>query len=303
MSLSSNEHYMPSINIFLSSDKADVNHSSSHKTFYLSKPINVPKHTTMLIALSQFNMPYSFYLIRAGVNDSFNISTYLNSVWVNKTITVPEGNYSIGELIPAINTLFINYSVELRTTFFLVLNYTTNKFYITCSVQMDSVIIDKVLCYKILGVQNTNAVLTYNYLTTLLLPNMCDFSGESCLYVALKHRSIHNMNSSNVDGVLQQINIRCLPLEYIIYTDEIQYFETSSEHVNRFDISILDENFNLIELNGGIFRLTFTIHFNYNRPVIHDKQITYEEEDEEDEDKQKTKQLKKINKIKNSVKV
>ena len=244
-------------------------------------------------------MPYSFYLIRAGINDSFKISTYYLSTWVEKTITLPEGNYGIGELIPAINTILTTESVDLRTLFTLTMNCTTSKFYLTASVQIDSVIISNVLCYKILGFDNYTSTYTYNNLSTLNFPNCADFSGNSCLYVAIKNRNIQNVNSSHVDGVLQQINIECLPLEYIIYKPvEIQYFETSSEHVNHFDVSILDENFEEIELNGGIFRITFTIHFNYNKKIITGHEMIKEEKEEEEEIKNKTIEKNKKNKKK-----
>lgn len=281
-----NQHYISSTNLFFSSDRADVNHSSSRKIFYLKKPINVPKNSHMMLALNSFNAPYSFYLIREGVNDSFTISTDDGVTAVQQVITIPEGNYSLTELIPAINTLFTTYSSMLGTTITLFYNYTTSKFYMTSSVVMNEVIMSDIKCYKILG-YDVDSEYVYVSKSTWTAPFIADISGSSCLYVAVKHRGIQNQNMAGVDGCLQQILVECLPLEYIYFKPiEIQYFETSSEHVNHFDIEILDENFKEIEFNGGIWRLGFTIHFNYNKEVILDEGLksllpkAIEEEDE-----------------------
>jgi len=279
-----NNHYLSSINLFFSSDRADIDHSSSRKTFYLKKPINVPKNSHLMLALNSFNSPYSFYLIREGVNDSFTISTDNGVTVVEQVITIPEGNYSLTELIPAINTLFTSYSVALRTTITLFYNYTTSKFYMTSSVVMNEVKMYDINCHKILGYEEES---TYVYISasTWTAPYIADISGSSCLYVAVKHRGIQNQNMAGVDGVLQKINIEVLPLEYIYFKPiEMQYFETSSEHINHFDISILDENFKEIEFNGGIWRIGFTIHYNYNKEVILDdslKELLPKEIDEE----------------------
>jgi hypothetical protein len=262
-----NSHYLSSVNVFLSSDHANYSYSSSHKVFDLKDTLIIPHGSHAMIALTSFVMPYTMYLINDN-NNSFKISTYDGATWVEQTITLPNGNYSMGELIPAINTLFTTYSVSLGSIFTLVANYTTNKFYITSSVAMNTVLISDVLCYKILGME-PDTTYTYNDLSTLTMPNVFDFSGNSCIYIRLKHHKIKNLNSANVDGILQRINLEVLPLEYVFYhAIDIQYFEITSRLINRFDIEILDENFKSLELNGGIFRLSFNIHFNYNKQVI-----------------------------------
>ena len=289
-----NSHYLPSINLFFSSDKADVSYGSSHKEFYLRRPINVPKNSHMMLALNSFNCPYSFYLIRAGVNDSFKISTNDGVSVVEETITIAEGNYSLTELIPAINTQFTSYSVSLRTTFTLFYNYTTSKFYISSSVVMNEVIISDINMYKILGFEPDTSY-TYNSLSTLNMPNVADVSGSSCLFVAIKNRGIMNQNTGHVDGVIQKINIEVLPLEYIYFKPiEIQYFQTSSEHINHFNIEILDENFKQIDFNGGIWRIGFTCHFNYNKEVILDDELKTFLKIEEDNEEKNKKELEQI---------
>jgi hypothetical protein len=292
-----NDHYLSAINLFFASDDATVSKSSSNKIFYLKKALNIPKGSHMMLALNSFNAPYTFYQIQEGVNDSFKITTLdgATQTEVEKTITIPEGNYVITEIIPVINSLFASYSVELGSLFALTANYTTNKFYITSSVVMNQVTISDILCYKSLGA-NKNESLVYNNLATMYFPNIFDFSGSSCLYIGIKHRNIQNQNTANVDGILQKINIEVLPMEYIFFKPiELQYFQTSAEHINQFDIAIYDENFNDIEFNGGVWRIGFTIHYNYNKEVrIHPSQLLLNnEEDENNETKEKNDKNKK----------
>jgi hypothetical protein len=113
----------------------------------------------------------------------------------------------------------------------------------------------------------------------------------------VKHRGIQNQNMAGVDGVLQKINVEVLPLEYIYFKPiQLQYFETSSEHVNHFYISILDEIFEQIDFQGGTWIIGFTVHFNYNKEVILDdeiKSLLKNEEELEKEKKEKIKELRK----------
>jgi hypothetical protein len=287
MSIHSDQH-LPTINVFLSSDKADHSISSSRKFFQLKSLIDVPSNTNLMISLTSFNCPYSWYLIREGVNDTFKISTFDGATLTEaeQIITIPQGNYTITEFIPIINSLFTSYSVELGSLFALVANYTTNKFYLTSSVALDQVVISDVSCFKILGINN-GETLTFNNLNTLQFPNIFDFSGTSCLYVILKNRNINNMTCNHTDGVLQRINIECLPMEYIYFKPiEYQYFITTSEHPNYFDVSIVDEEYNQLDFNGGVFRLTFTLQFQYHK-VINTQNFNEPPKIEDDEKNEK----------------
>jgi len=265
------DHHIPSVNVFLSSDKADYSLSSSRKVFQLKSLIDVPTNSNLLISLTSFNCPYTWYLVREGVNDSFKITTYDGVSTVEKTITIPYGSL-----------------------FALTANYTTNKFYLTSTVAMNTVTISDVLCFKILGFDEGDTCV-YNNLNTLLFKNVFDFSGTSCLYVILKNRNINNMTCSHTDGILQRINIECLPMEYIYFKPvELQYFLTYSEHPNYFDVAVVDEDYKEIELNGAVFRLTFTLQFQYHK-VINTSNIN-EPPKIEDEEKNETIEKKDNNK-------
>jgi hypothetical protein len=269
-----NSHYLTSTSLYFSSDKATNSLGDSQKVFQLNKPLRVPNGSHLQIALSSFSCPYTFYLVRGGVNDTFKVSTLYSGIWVEDVIiTIEEGNYEITELINHVNESFIASQGELRTLMRLAYNYTTSKFYITTTIQMSSVIISDITCYKIMGtVQDINY--TYTDLSTLQFPNCADIGGTSVLYIALKNLHLQNENSYNEEGVLACVNVEVLPLQYIFYhpISEI-FFETNSMFVNNFDISILDENMKQIDFNGGVWRVGFTIHYNYDNEYVVPKDL------------------------------
>jgi hypothetical protein len=270
-----NNHYLGSTNLYFSSEKATVSYGDSRKLFELRRPIDIPKGSHLMLALSSFNAPYTFYLVREGINDTFKVSTLYSGIWVNDVIiTIPEGNYEITEIINAVNELFIANQGELRTLMSLAYNYTTSKFYITTSIQMSTVIISDITCFKIFGTEE-DINYTYTDLSTLQFPNVADISGTSCLYVVVRGRNIHNENSDAIDGVIAMINVEVLPLQYIFFKPiEMLYFQCSGEHITNFDISVLDETYKEIDFNGGIWRIGFTAHIQYDKEVPNQINIT-----------------------------
>eukprot|EP01051_Picozoa_sp_SAG22_P017987 SAG22_NODE_2909_length_2110_cov_3.407757_2_plen_159_part_00 len=52
----------------------------------------------VLVSLLQASIPYSFYNIRAGSNDTLAITVVKDGATANYTITVPAGNYTVTSL-------------------------------------------------------------------------------------------------------------------------------------------------------------------------------------------------------------
>jgi len=266
-----NYTYLSSVNIHLISKDAKIHLSDTHKIFFLPEKIVPPVNTHLLIGLSDFNMPYSFYNFRSGINNTFDIETYDGSTTLTETITISEGNYSDVQLVSQINTQLTAAKTSLGLTVLKVqANYTTNKLYFTISPSMTTVKFKNISCWKELGFADEN---DYGYTTetVLNLPYMYNLKGDSSLYVRLKGKGIKNLNSKNIDGILCNIPCDKLPLEYIYYyPHDIQYFKSTVNHLNELDIEILDENMNAIDnLNGKAgFRLTLSVHFSYNKDKI-----------------------------------
>lgn len=271
-----NNTYLSSINIHLISNQANISISDTHKIFYLNKPIQYPPHTHALISLSSFNMPYTFYQFRPGVNNTFDIQTTDLSGNVNtETITIDEGNYSISELASHINSSLTAVRLSLGlTTLSMTVNYTNNKIFFTALPLMASVEFQNILCWEQLGFANANTV-AYTLQTNLQVPYIFNLAGDASLFLRVHNLGINNLNSNNLDGILCNIPNEYTYLNYIYYKpSEIQFFKTTSL-LNVIEISVLDQNMidiGSLNLNSG-FRLTLTVHFSYN------KEITLKDED------------------------
>ena len=81
-----------SVNIYLDGSQASISNSDSNKVFFLNTPITAPRQDIkLLIALTDAQMAYSFYIIREGVND---VIKYTIDGGPTQTITITPGNYS-----------------------------------------------------------------------------------------------------------------------------------------------------------------------------------------------------------------
>lgn len=266
-----NNTYLSSINIHLISKDADVDLTDTHKIFFLHEKIVPPANTHLLVGLTDFNMPYSFYNFRSGVNNTFDIETYDGVTTLTETITISEGNYNDVDLISHLNSSLTAVKALLGLSVLKVqANYTTNKLYFTISPSMTTITFKNILCWKELGFESSD---DYGFTTETVLnaPYMYNLKGDSSLYVRLKGQGIKNLNSKNIDGILCNVPCDRLPLEYIYYyPHDIQYFKSTANHLNELDIEILDENMNSISnLNGKAgFRLTLSVHFSYNKEKI-----------------------------------
>ena len=68
------DSHLGSVSLFLQSDKASVSIDDSHKIFILDEIIQTDPHIKMLIGLTSFQIPYSFYNI--------NIFNNFFEIWV-----------------------------------------------------------------------------------------------------------------------------------------------------------------------------------------------------------------------------
>lgn len=260
-----NNTYLRSVNIDLISSDADVSFSDTHKVFHLSQEIKVPQGTHALIGLTSFNMIYSFYQFRTGVNNSFMLTVGVNS----ETITIDEGNYSITELMSHINTKLTTAKVALGlATLTINANYNTNKIYFVCT--STAMTISNILCWKELGYVSTDAV-AYSTGTSHYAPLIFNLAGDPSIYIRLHNQSVVNLNTKRIDGIIANVPVSSMYGEYIFYqpASEVQYFR-SSLNLHKLEISILDENMqNINSLNSSSpWRATFTIHFSYDKDVI-----------------------------------
>ena len=258
-----------SISIFLNSDEAELSITSSHKKFYLSELISVNPDTNILIGLTSFECPYSFYTIRQGINDQitlgFDTASYPSGEF--RTSFIPEGNYDIDDFLIVLASLNCFIASGISITF----NNKTNKLTLTRAGAYNKIAFTiSTTCYTELGIpknQLINLGLTgvLNLTTPLTLGNTINLAGSSCIYVRINNLGIKNLNSrGDSDGIIGKVSCDVLPNEFIYFNPaEYFYYITNKSQIRELDIDILDDQNRRINLNGGVYSLSLSLKFSY----------------------------------------
>ena len=89
-----------------SGDSRDL---TTNYIYNLKEALEISDSMVCLVSLHSATIPYSFYNIRTGINDTFTIRVVYNGVTYNNDITLDEGNYNVSnlltELVNKVNTL------------------------------------------------------------------------------------------------------------------------------------------------------------------------------------------------------
>ena len=258
-----------SISIYLKSDEAEIDISTTHKKFFLSEIVAVNPDTNILIGLTDFECPYTFYTIRAGINNQitlgFDTLAYPSGEF--RTSFIPEGNYDIDSFIPVLQSLNCFIASGITITF----NERTNKLTLTRSGTYNKFAFTiSTSCTTELGIPkdlliNLGLTGVLNLTSPLTLSNTINLSGSACIYVRINNLGIRNLNSKgDSDGTICKVISDVLPTEYIYYRPaEYFYFMTSISQIREIDLEILDDDYRPINLNGGVFSLTLSLKFQY----------------------------------------
>ena len=254
-------NYFQTVNIDCNSDDATTTLSECHKKFFFDNQIVPPPNYHLVVALSNFIMPYSFYQIREGVNDSFTITTAgVNTV----TITIDEGNYNVKTFVYYLNTLLEAVEVDLDCLLVSYFNSSNNKLYFTSSNETISINLNFYNgLYQIMGFNEGDNI--YNNVGIFYCPITYNFSGTTALYIKLYNMGIRNLNSGNLCDIISCINVEVMPAGIIYYNpNQIEYFKINRDVINEIEIEVLDDNFMPLTKLNTRFRFTLSVHFEKN---------------------------------------
>lgn len=251
-----------SINIYLDGSQASVNNSDSNKVFYLNTPISSPRQDIkLLIALTDGQMAYSFYIIREGINDTIKYSI---DGGATQTITITAGNYSA--------TTFCNFvtsaAAAQAATRSMTYDKSTNKITFNDSAATTISFIDGTTCGEEIGSGKTFPVSVSG--TALTFSKMANFSGLANVFVRAQTLGLQNRTSQgNIDLTLGKIPVTSAPLGFIyLATHEPTYLSITDTEISKIAIQLQDEDGNDIELNGiDNWSLTLTVHHEYHKPL------------------------------------
>lgn len=252
-----NDTNKQSLNIYLQSQNADVSLGESNKIFYLNEHVNAQPGERLLIGLTGFECPYSFYNINTDINDSISFSTSSG----NYTLTLDAKNYDAEYLAEVITLALAAEEPTLGGIISLEFDEYTNKY--TFSSTVAFTVTESTLDTE-LGLDSDNYPTDE---TTYECPNVLNLGGVSNIYVRLTNLGLRNLDSrGQISNIVATIPVNVEPTYYIYYTPpEYLYFMTNENMFNFVHIELTDDDGNEIVLNGGKFTLTLTVHYQYQR--------------------------------------
>ena len=228
-----------SFQLYLDSINADVN--NNEYTFNLPL-LEVQDGYYLYFSIVNCIIPYSFY----NINSNNNVLNYkINSV--NYSLTIPIGNYSIINLVAYLNSQLTNFTFAYNKIY--------NKITITNSI--NDFILNSSNFLTLIGFNNSNYISTNKTLTS---PNCININYIRCINL-ISNIITYNINTSknlvNNNNIICSIPVNTSPNTLIQYQNT-NNFRTNLfvNTLNKIVIKLVDNNNNIIDLNGLNFNLT-----------------------------------------------
>ena len=229
----------------LSSATASIKNGSANSVMIFNMHVMKKEQNVLYneVALINAQIPVSYYIINEN-NDKFVLST--------ATYTLTHGNYNASSF----KTMFLGL---LGVSFTMSLDNSTGKF--TLSKTGGFTIMPTTTCYKLLGIQKN---ITYVSSGSLTFPYPCNFLGVNRLKIKSGVFKTNNLDSNSNNGhsdLLCTIPVDVSMYSLIKYTNIVGFKNViANEDINYIDITITDEDDNIINFNGIDVHLTLQIN-------------------------------------------
>jgi hypothetical protein len=201
--------------------------------------------------LGSAEIPASFYNI--DINN--NIFNYVVNA-TNFNITIPGGNYNFTSLVTQMTTLFaVN-----GHTFTMTLNRNSNILTMTLTSGGTWNTLSSSSIYSVLGfAANTSYTITAN---TITFPFLFDLLGIKKLKIFSTNISVDSVDSvgNATSNLLCTISVNQPGFNMIIYSNiDGLYSHIRNKYISTIDITIKDENGNLVNFNNVGWTLTLNL--------------------------------------------
>jgi hypothetical protein len=250
---------------------------TSYFTYVLKENIEIPHNQRVLIALHSATIPYSFYNIREGVNDSVKMALG----GAEQEVVVPAGNYSTTSFGDYVSTQFVSKWSGVINSMDMDFDEDTQKFNITINADaqylnnshfdFDNELKDahiemgfrpEIVPFVITSGANN----TFDYKITS--QNVVDINGSiHGVYIRSNLVSKGTLDSQN--GVLSNILAR-LPLSvqsggilFLEPRDSIHKSVVDLRTINAITLRLTDERNRILDLNGLHFQICISLDFVY----------------------------------------
>ena len=214
--------------------------------------IEVPDQHYIHLSVLHAVIPYSFYNVDNTNNVLYIQQTTGVSTYIYQTIIIPSGNYNAYQL-----QQFLNTNISNTTTTY---NVITNKFTFVNSLYNFYIDVNISTCLNLLGFTVSNTYTT-SLLKTLTSNNCVNLLTKMCVCIVSEFNSL-SFNNSNPysSNVLCSIPINTPPYSLINYQNNSNHrINTYNNNINSINIKLIDQQGNLLNLNGGYFSLTLMI--------------------------------------------
>ena len=257
-----NHRTQGSVVMYINSADAHTQHeNTTHFSFSFKEAIHTRPGEGMLVSLHSASIPYSFYNIRSGVNNTL----ILLGGGGEFTITIPEGNYNVKSFATKITELVLP-NLAGGQTFAMEFDAPSQKFKYTLGAgsNLEMKTGEANSPYVEMGFEQTDHELTQNTIT--LSTNIADINGSvHALYLRtnLPSKSVFESLSAGVSDVLDKIALNTNPGGIIVHNPRDRGVETLLEtnHVRSLTCRLTDERNRVLNLNGLHFQFGLLFEF------------------------------------------
>ena len=268
---------------YLSTDINTGKDLTSYFLYSLEEKIEVPENQVIFVSLNSATIPYSFYNIREGVNDTlfFKVLNWTSGSPLNEgtgNITLPKGNYSAISLGDTLEGLLL--TTTSGTTYLITITISFN----TDTGKFDFTIIgrgsDAGKTLRITLLYATSTLRTeiglsadLEILTNTSSQNFVDVNGSiHGLYIRSNLTSSTTMDSNNgtFSNILERLPIKVQPGGVLFREPSNSGHKALTYHKNisSIQIRLTDDRNRLLDLNGLHFQIAVQFDFDYLQNII-----------------------------------
>jgi len=276
------ENYTPRLplEIILNSNNGTtISNLDGHKFYNLNTEIVARKDENILVYLKKAFLPFSFYMLSsARKNNKLDITEKQTDNSTNSySITIPDGNYNITELLSKIKNL-----METASTFSFIYNITFDNssgkvsFLITSGTNPLNTTINfstgsntNSNCKDIIGFTNTD--ITFTTSSSATSDKIVDMAGGlDGLHIKSNIVGENIITTAvgrdNGAGELLVVPITLEPYSILYYTELGNPFKhkLSQSSIRQIEIKIVDSNENIIDFNGLPYTFILQVEFVFN---------------------------------------
>lgn len=236
-----------SIQIYIDSENASRYISNTNWCEFNIPQLAIDSQYHFALSVVNASIPYSFY----NVNSNNNIIQWIEDPYISfipHQYTITEGNYTITQLISHLNTLLAP----------LVLNYNsiTNKITFTHPTAQFAFYNTNNTCFELLGLSSKNQFSSVG--RVLVSDLVCNLFTIRSICVCSNFRTSNfHSNRHHMNSVLCNIPVNSNINSVILYENTNNFRNNLfMSNVDELHIKLLDQNANIINLNGCNWNMT-----------------------------------------------